>query len=40
MLSGMLSCGEPCTSSCTCGTELAEIAPATVPSVMQIVSPQ
>jgi hypothetical protein len=35
----MLSCGDACTSSWTCATELAEIAPATVPSVMQIVSP-
>jgi len=40
MLSGILNSDDPCTNSCTCGTVLNVVAPATLPSVMQTVSPQ
>jgi hypothetical protein len=40
MLSGILNSDDPCTNSCTCGTVLDDVDPATLPSVMQTVSPQ
>jgi hypothetical protein len=36
----MFNWDDPSTNSCTSGTELADVEPETVPSVMQTVSPQ